>query len=112
MDIKTIRSDGIYKKIMEALDEKKNDIYWYELMMPFQQKWDYCHIPLKAAVSNGFDIIMAGRMLGLMEPQKVDISQKENIRRLADDEFWDACEGSLKKSFNLSGGEMTSRLGK
>ena len=40
MKVSYIRSDGIYRKIMEAPAEKKNDIYRYELMMPFKGKWD------------------------------------------------------------------------
>ena len=40
MNVNAIRSDGIYEKIMLAPDDKKNDIYRYELMMPFEKKWD------------------------------------------------------------------------
>lgn len=76
MNIKTIRSDGIYEKIMLAPKNEKNDIYRYELMMPFKQKWDYCHIPLKSANPNGFDIIMASKMIGIIEPTKVDDTQR------------------------------------
>ncbi len=31
MNISAIRSDGVYKKIMLAPDDKKNDIYRYNL---------------------------------------------------------------------------------
>ncbi|MFR7443337.1 MAG: hypothetical protein ACLUUO_07475 [Sellimonas intestinalis] len=37
MKVIPIRSDGIYKKIMKAPSEKKNDIYRYEMMMPFEK---------------------------------------------------------------------------
>lgn len=37
--VKAIRSDGVYRKIMEAPMEKKADIYRYELMKPFEEKW-------------------------------------------------------------------------
>ena len=37
MKVIPIRLDGIYKKIMEAPSEKKNDIYRYELMTPFEK---------------------------------------------------------------------------
>lgn len=39
MNVSAIRSDGIYKKIMLAPGDKKDDIYRYELMMPFERKW-------------------------------------------------------------------------
>ena len=38
MKVTYVRSDEIYRKIMEAPIEKKNDIYRYELMMPFKGK--------------------------------------------------------------------------
>lgn len=98
MNIKAIRSDSIYEKIMLAPDDKKNDIYRYELMMSFEKKWSYCHIPIKAATPNGFDIIMASRMLGLIEPTKVDKTQYESIKLLSDKTLWNACEQSVKKA--------------
>ena len=72
MKLSYVRSDAVYKKIMEAPVEKKNDIYRYELMMPFKGKWDCYQIPMKAATPNGYDIIMASDMLGLISPTKVD----------------------------------------
>ena len=58
MKLSYVRSDAVYKKIMEAPVEKKNDIYRYELMMPFKGKWDCYQIPMKAATPNGYDIII------------------------------------------------------
>ena len=52
MKLSYVRSDAVYKKIMEAPVEKKNDIYRYELMMPFKGKWDCYQIPMKAAMRN------------------------------------------------------------
>lgn len=37
MKVSAVRSDGIYKKIMDAPFDKKNDMYRYELMMPFEK---------------------------------------------------------------------------
>ena len=65
---------------MEAPVEKKNDIYRYELMMPFKGKWDCYQIPMKATTPNGYDIIMASNMLGFISPTKVDQSQKATLR--------------------------------
>ena len=98
MKLSYVRSDAIYKKIMEAPVEKKNDIYRYELMMPFKGKWDCYQIPMKAATPNGYDIIMASDMLGLISPTKVDQSQKANIESLSSDWLWDSCEQSIRKS--------------
>lgn len=100
MNIKAIRSDSIYAKIMSAPPEKKDDIYRYEMMLPFKQKWDYCRIPIKAAVPGGFDIIMASRMLGHLAPAQVDRSQEANIRQLSDEALWKACEKAIRSSLD------------
>ncbi|HFD1594395.1 TPA: hypothetical protein QFI12_000797 [Enterococcus faecium] len=63
MNVKAIRSDGVYAKIMSAPAENKNDIYRYELMMPFEKKWACYNVPMKAATPNGYDVIMASDML-------------------------------------------------
>ena len=50
MNVTAIRSDSVYKKIMEAPMDKKNDIYRYELMMPFEKKWACYSVPMKAKI--------------------------------------------------------------
>ena len=74
VNVKAIRSDEIYQKIMEAPIERKDDIYRYELMKSFETKWDMYHCPLKAKQPGGYDVIMASGMLGFLSPQKVDLS--------------------------------------
>ena len=98
MNVRAIRSDSAYSKMMTAPFEKKNDIYRYELMMPFKEKWDCYHIPLRAANPNGYDIIMASKMLGIMEPTKVDDSQHNNIKMISEKDLWDICEQSVTSS--------------
>lgn len=53
MNVNFIRSDGIYAKIMKAPLDKKDDIYRYELMMPFEKKWACYSVPMKAATPMG-----------------------------------------------------------
>ena len=98
MKVTYLRSDAVYQKIIAAPAEKKKDIYRYELMLPFKGKWDCYQIPMKAATPNGYDIIMASDMLGLLSPTKVDLSQKANIERLSSDRLWNSCEQAVRKS--------------
>lgn len=100
MKVKAIRSDDVYAKIMNASFEKKNDIYRYELMMPFEKKWACYSIPMKATTPNGYDVIMASEMLGHIAPTKVDHKQKENIALLSDNTLWYACEKSIQESLS------------
>ena len=57
MKISAIRSDKVYSKIMNAPLDKKNDIYRYELMKPFEKKWACYSVPMKALTPNGYDVI-------------------------------------------------------
>ena len=100
MKVKYIRSDGVYQKIANASIEKKNDIYRYELMMPFKKKWDCYSVPMKASTPNGYDVIMASDMLGHIAPTKVDETQKHNIDLISNDTLWKECELSIKRSLN------------
>ena len=110
MKISSVRSDAVYEKIMMAPSEKKNDIYRYEMMKPFTKKWDCYSIPLKASSQNGYDIIMASEMMGILSPTKIDKSQSSSIERLSSDVLWEDCEQSIKKSlecFMESGVELS-----
>jgi len=96
--VNAIRSDGIYKKIMEAPMEKKDDIYRYELMKPFEKKWEMYHCPLKSKQPNGYDVIMSSGMLGYLIPQKIDVSLETSINLLENNGFWNNCQLAIEAS--------------
>jgi len=98
MNIKGLRSDKIYEKIAIASADKKDDIYRFELMKPFEFKWSCYNIPLKSSKKQGYDIIMASDMLGILVPQKIDIAQMENIKLLSSDLFWNKCQQAIERS--------------
>ena len=62
--VKAVRSDDIYRKILNASMNKKDDIYRYEFMQQFEKKWEMYHCPLKAKQPGGYDRVMASGMLG------------------------------------------------
>lgn len=98
MKVSVVRSDGVYSKIMSAPLDKKNDIYRHELMMPFERKWACYNVPMKAKTPNGYDVIMASRLLGHIEPTKVDETQKQNIQLISDSALWEKCEIAIWRS--------------
>ena len=98
MQIKQLRSDTVYQKILAAPAAQKDDIYRYELMQPFWGKWACYHIPLKAAQQNGFDVVKASSMLGFLAPAKVDESKEGQILLLCDDTFWHSCNAAVTNS--------------
>lgn len=100
MKVSAIRSDGVYAKIMNAPMEKKNDLYRYELMMPFEKKWACYNVPMKAAKPTGYDVIMASSMLGHIAPTNVTEAQKHDIDLISNDVLWKECELSIQRSLN------------
>lgn len=98
MNVNAIRSDGVYARILDAPDDRKNDIYRYELMMPFEEKWACYGVPMKAAAPGGYDVIMASEMLGHLPPVKVDDTQRDNIKCISSDTLWDECKRSVQRS--------------
>jgi uncharacterized protein YjaZ len=98
MDIKCVRSDKIYSKMMQAPAEKREDIYRYELMGPFEAKWSCYNIPLKAKQPNGYDVIMASRMLGFLAPEQMRPDQHQTIDLLSDEQLWQKCQQAIERS--------------
>ena len=96
MNITTLYSPDIYKKIMTADQSQKNDIYRYELMLPFKGKWDCYHIPLKSEKEGGYDIVMASSMLGLLPPAEIDSTFAGSIELLSDKALWDNSKASIE----------------
>lgn len=96
--VKAVRSDILYQKIMEAPIEKRDDIYRYEFMKPFEKKWEVYHCPLKAKQPNGYDVVMASNMLGYISPQKIDITLANQINLLQNDTFWNTCQQAIENS--------------
>ncbi|MGN0279115.1 MAG: DUF2268 domain-containing protein [Lachnospiraceae bacterium] len=96
--VKAVRSDDIYRKILNAPMDKKDDIYRYEFMQKFEKKWEMYHCPLKAKQLGGYDVVMASGMLGYLLPQKIGKKEEAYIDELADEKLWAACAASIEKS--------------
>ncbi len=96
MNINAVRSDGVYARIMAAPADKKDDIYRYGLMSPFEKKWACYNVPIKAATKNGYDVVMASNMLGYLSPSEVDENQRESVHLLSDNVFWERCQAAIE----------------
>ncbi len=98
MVVKSVCSPDVYRKIMNADQDKKDDIYRYELMLPFQGKWDCYHIPLKAPREGVYDLIMANNRMGLLPPSQVNLTTRAWIEAISDQGLWDACQRSIENA--------------
>ncbi|MDY2735530.1 MAG: Zn-dependent protease, partial [Intestinibacter sp.] len=101
MKITEIRSDKVYDKILNAKADKKDDIYRYDLMSEFYDKWACYNVPIKAKQKGGYDVIMASSMLGYMAPSEIDESKSQEVKSLNDDAIWKLCTESIKKALSL-----------
>ena len=112
MNIRTLDTAAVYREMAAAAKERRDDIYRYKLMAPFQGKWDCYHIPLKAARPGGYDIIMANNMMGLLAPQKVDETYLSQIDKIASPSLINACREAIVatlRRFEDKGIELKNR---
>ena len=94
---------------MLAEPSKKDDIYRYEMMMPFKGKWDCYHIPIKPTHVGGYDIIMANNRMGLLPPSEIDKRYEKQIELLSDESIWNSCQKAIEaalKRFDDQGIEL------
>lgn len=84
--------------MMSAERDKRDDIYRYELMLPFKGKWDCYHIPIKAPREGAYDIIMANNRMGLLPPSEVDTTVGGWVEAISDRSLWDACRESVENA--------------
>jgi uncharacterized protein YjaZ len=109
MNVTLLRSDEIYKKMMNSPKEKRDDIYRYEMAKPFEFKWSCYNIPLKSPKKGGYDVVMASRMFGYLPASEVDETQEERIHLLSNDAVWQTCKKTIEnclECFTKAGYEL------
>ncbi|SFC39623.1 DUF2268 domain-containing protein [Clostridium uliginosum] len=100
MKITAIRSDKIYKKMISAKVEERDNIYRYELMKPFEFKWSCIGMPLKSEQEGGYDVVMASTIGGGFAPSQINSERTSDIEKISSDDFWQACENSIAKTLH------------
>lgn len=100
MKVTAIRSDKIYKKMISAKPEERDDIYRYELMKPFELKWSCIGIPLKAKQPGGYDVIIANSMGGGFLPNQINNGRIDDVEKISDEKLWQSCEDSIANALN------------
>lgn len=63
MNIKSLRSDQIYRKVAQASPEEKAELFRNEMLAPFMSKWNIQQIPFKADEPHGFDVMVLNNMM-------------------------------------------------
>lgn len=95
MNIQAIRSDALYRKMIGVTKKEKENIYRYELMKPFEFKWQCIGIPLKSESHCGYDVVSSSSMGGGYTPSQITAEHLCEIEQISDNAFWKACEDSI-----------------
>ena len=98
MNITAIRSDRIYRSMMNASPEDKENLYRDELMGPFAFRWACVGAPLRAEAEGGYDVVSAAAMSGYCTPGQITGERCGASGMISDDAFWVACEDSIRRT--------------
>jgi len=99
MKIKALRSDHIYKKVLQASPEEKLELFRSEMMAPFMKQWQIQQIPFKAEEANGFDVMKFNSIMH-RSPHQITEQISTEIEMISSDTFWLECEDSVRKSLH------------
>ncbi|THE10089.1 hypothetical protein E1I69_20045 [Bacillus timonensis] len=77
MTYKLINTLEQYEELLAITDlEERINYFRYTMMTPFKEMWNLINVPLKAKQENGYDVLMATKMLGY-----ADISNDKQIQQ-------------------------------
>lgn len=65
-----------YEKLFSMEEQKREDEFRYTMMRAFEKMWTAIQVPLKAKEPNGYDVIMAAKMLGYLDVRDAESGQK------------------------------------
>ncbi|MFS0722408.1 DUF2268 domain-containing protein [Paenibacillus sp. 1P07SE] len=100
MNITTLRSDHIYRKVAQASPEEKVEVFRNEMLAPYMGQWRIQQIPFKAEEPHGFDVMIMNNMMH-RSPVQITPEIQEEIDQISSESFWLECEESVKKSLHL-----------
>ena len=98
MNMTAIRSDRIYRNMMSAAPEEKENLYRDGLMKPFAFKWACVGIPLRAEEAGGYDVVSAAAMSGYYAPAQITQERCAEIELISSEAFWADCESSIRRT--------------
>ncbi|MED4172386.1 DUF2268 domain-containing protein [Halalkalibacterium halodurans] len=85
-----------YQELLSITDlEKRKNYFRYTMMKPFEKMWDLINVPLKAKQHNGYDVVMATKMLGFADVSN-DTSIKEGLSILKVNNAHTVAENTIK----------------
>ncbi|MCQ4087107.1 DUF2268 domain-containing protein [Saccharibacillus sp. JS10] len=99
MNITMLRSDTIYRQIIELKPEEKREAYREQMLAPFKKKWEIQQIPFRSERPGGFDVLTLNDLMYL-PADRIDESLLETVDLISPNDFWAECEQIVKDSFS------------
>lgn len=72
-----------YEKLF-SMEEGKENYFRYYMMKPFEKMWNTINVPLKSNQPNGYDVILATKMLGYLDITETEIGNiaLDNLKKI------------------------------
>lgn len=100
MTYKVIDTLDQYQELLAITDlEKRKNHFCYTMMKPFEKMWNLINVPLKTKQQNGYDVVMATKMLGFVDISD-DTSIKEGLSILKANNAHTVAENTIKTCMN------------
>lgn len=102
-----------YEKLFSLEEEERENYFRFSMMKPFEKMWNTINVLLKANKPNGYNVIMATKMLGYLDVSKTEIGRAalENLKEIqalqtAHDTLYHCVEFLHANNMNINANEM------
>ncbi|WP_396021408.1 hypothetical protein [Bacillus sp. SPARC3] len=90
-----------YEKLFSMEEQKREDEFRYTMMKPFEKMWSAIQVPLRAKEPNGYDVIMAVKMLGYLDVCDTEAGQK-TLQILKESYAAETAESALRQCIHFA----------
>lgn len=94
-----------YEKLFSMDEQKREDEFRYTMMRPFEKMWGAIQVPLKAKEPNGYDVMMAVKMLGYLDIRDAETGQKA-LQILKESHAAETAETALRQCIRFAEGKQ------
>lgn len=96
MSLKLIKSNDVYRELLEKPMDERDSIFKEKLLMPFQEKFDMQHVSF-----NDTDSLNVMTMLSYIHKMPKDLTKEDlSLINRFDDNFWMKIANAFDKSLN------------
>ncbi|UHA73535.1 DUF2268 domain-containing protein [Paenibacillus sp. 481] len=96
MNIEMMDTKAQYESLFALPSDKRDPFFRYTMMKPLETMWATIQVPLIAKQPNGYDVMMATKMMGYLDVQETEIGTAA-IQQLMEMDAWNIAHQSLTK---------------